>query len=342
MFQRAVIRLTVWYLLVIALLSIGFSVALYNVSNNQLNTLQRRQDALLRSKPGFIAARGLAQFNQQRINQIQDSKHIIGVNLIYFNLFIIVVGGAVSFLLAKRTLHPIEESLEAQNRFSADASHELRTPLTAMKTELEVALRDKDLNLAQSRALHISTLEEIEVVENLTANLLKIAQESTAGKVIKKKSVELSQVIEEGIRRVKPLAEVKNIGIAVEVNSLNVWGNEDRLVELFTILLDNAIKYSPEKSSVKIRVKKDDTNQIIITVEDSGIGIAATDITRIFDRFYRADRSRAKHATGGHGLGLSIAKKIVEMHKGSIHVKSKVGHGSTFTVMLPLLSAHSQ
>ena len=111
-------------------------------------------------------------------------------------------------------------------------------------------------------------------------------------------------------------------------------GDEKSLTQLLVVLLDNAIKYTDGKSPINLTVKKD-TSEINIAVKDGGVGIKKEDLPHIFDRFYRADRSRSKQRVGGYGLGLSIAKRIVTLHNGSIRVESEIGKGSIFTVTLP-------
>src|SRR5258706_260732 len=134
---------------------------------------------------------------------------------------------------------------------------------------------------------------------------------------------------------ISSLARKKNINISTNISETHyIMGDEKNLVELFVILLDNAIKYSPQKKNVSIASKRID-GKVVIAVEDAGIGIKREDIPHIFDRFYRVDESRTKQKTPGYGLGLSIAKRIVDMHKGTISVESEVGHGTVFTVTFP-------
>ena len=141
--------------------------------------------------------------------------------------------------------------------------------------------------------------------------------------------------MKKAVSNITPLAKRKKIPIAVHAPDQTIRGNKNALMDLLVILLDNAIKYSPKNKPVTISVKKTDS-YILISVYDRGIGVEKKDIPYIFDRFYRADSARSTTGIGGYGLGLSIAKKIAEIHHGSIQVESKVGAGSTFTVQLPL------
>ncbi|MBU6389639.1 HAMP domain-containing histidine kinase [Patescibacteria group bacterium] len=336
MFQKAVLRLTLWYLAVITLLSVAFTVALYQVSTRELNTLEQRQQTVQQSIIQLQLPPSFTALNQQRIEQIEESKQNIAINLAYFNIVIILAGGAISYFLAKQTLQPIEESVEAQNRFTADASHELRTPLTVMRTEIEVALRDGNFNLEESKQLHESTLEEIGKLETLTNNLLQLSKQDSASQRAAFRLCALEDIAAEGVNRVKPQLKKHRDTVETHLERGEVLGDPWSLAELVAILLDNAIKYSPEKSVITLATQVEHQHAVI-TVADRGIGISPEDMPHIFDRFYRADLSRTKgKQRDGYGLGLSLAKKIADTHHGVIEVHSTLGSGSTFTVRLPL------
>jgi signal transduction histidine kinase len=145
----------------------------------------------------------------------------------------------------------------------------------------------------------------------------------------------LKDISAEATQKVSAIATAKDIVIENKVDNIHLKGNETTLTELLVILLDNAIKYSESKTTIKITSYQHD-NYAYIKIADQGQGIAKLDLPHIFDRFYRSDLSRSKKETNGYGLGLSIAKKIVEDHKGSIKVKSILGKGSIFTIKLPI------
>jgi signal transduction histidine kinase len=339
MFKAAVVRLTLWYLLLIMLLSVGFSVALYRVSTRELDINQQQLESLLEQRffPGLRPPADFQQYSQARLQQVVKSRERIRWNLAYFNLVILLAGGAASYFLARRTLQPIEQSVEAQARFTSDASHELRTPLTAIKSEIEVAMRDKNLTLREAKELLASNLEEVDRLEALSAGLLKLAQNDTRPPSLPCK---VAEIAEEAEQRVSTAARQRGIVIEREMGAEVVSGDQWSLVELLSILLDNAIKYSPDDSKITVSSSTQHARYIAISVQDKGTGIAATDLPRIFERFYRADRSRTKGTTPGYGLGLSIAKKIADIHRGSIEVKSTLGNGSIFTVLLPTYKDH--
>lgn len=335
MIRSAVTKLTLWYLGLIMVLSIGFSVVLYHLSSGELNRGLRRQGAYIninRLPSGFDT------IQQFRADQLTEEQGRLKQNLLLFNLATFLAGGAASYFLARRTLQPIEESFDRQSRFTADASHELRTPLTAMQTEIEVALRNGNLGKVEAKQLLQSNLEEVAKLRALSDGLLKLAQQED--KDFPDEPVDVSSVIAEAKKRLARAAENKKISIDITTASATVRGDFESLVELVVILLDNAIKYSPDGSKVDIQ-QIAHGKAALITVRDEGVGIKASDLVHIFDRFYRADTSRSKNQTQGYGLGLSIAKKIVDVHGGTIEVKSSPDKGSSFIVRLPLVASSS-
>jgi signal transduction histidine kinase len=236
--------------------------------------------------------------------------------------------------LARRTLRPIESALAAQTRFAGDASHELRTPLTAMKSELEVALRDPKLSAEEARGLLGSNLEEVGKLETLAAGLLRLARhEQTPLELV---PVDLSVVSERALSRVATAAARRQVKLTSHVLGV-VAGDAESLVELTVVLLDNAIKYSHIGDEVELR-SADQGHTVDLIVRDHGAGIPAANLPHIFERFYRADSSRSKDTTPGYGLGLSIAAQIAQFHHATIDATSRFGAGSTFTVHLPSAS----
>jgi two-component system, OmpR family, sensor histidine kinase CiaH len=325
--NAAVLRLTGWYVGIIMLLSLGFSVALYNIYAVQLRGDLQRQTGLVRQ---FIIDQD--RYLPLRSAQFEESLAHIRGNLVLLNVLMLCVGGVVSYALARRHLRPVAEALEAQTRFTADASHELRTPLTAMQTETEVALRNPGLTKAEATKLLASNLEEVGKLRSLSEGLLKLAQSD--GKELQFESVSLEEIAVEAVNRFIPAAQAKQVSIDNDVGPLEVRGDQQNLIELMAILLDNAIKYSPSGSTVTLKAKQHG-KLVHLSVSDHGYGIKASDLPHIFERFYRSDQSRSKEKTAGYGLGLSIARHIVEAHQGTIEVRSTPGKGSTFTVKLP-------
>lgn len=329
-FKSTYLKLTTSYVLIIMAISLSFSIVIHRISSAEIDRGLGRQINIYRGMPINPALSiSFEQLEAARLKQAEESKKRLTINLIYFNLLILILSSVASYFLAKWTLKPIKESMEGQNRFTADASHELRTPLTAIRSEIEVGLRDKKLTIADSRKLLTSNLEEISKLETLSKALLKLANGEEG--LIKFKEVSLEEVIIEAYEKVAKLAEAKKIEFDNQLADIQISGDKSSLVELFVILLDNAIKYSPTKSNIECRILNVD-DKVCVKIIDHGIGIKASDLPHIFDRFYRADLSRSKEKADGYGLGLSIAKRIVEMHKASILINSTPGKGSEFVV----------
>lgn len=333
MFQSATFRLTMWYLAIIMAISILFSVVIYGTSEQELRQSFHRESVIYQIGPGFRFNMNDGRSDTTLEELFDRAKSRLMLNLVIINAGILILAGGASFVLARRTLTPIEAALEAQGRFAADASHELRTPLTAMKSEIEVALRGKELSGDEARQLLESNLEEIAKLEALSIGLLKLAQQD--GQTIAKAPIDMREASDAAIKRLSAAAKKQGVQIDNQIGNLTVGGDHDSIVELLAILLDNAIKYSPAKSTITLGATAHG-HWAHITVRDEGQGIKALDIPHIFDRFYRADSSRSKQQIAGYGLGLSIAKKITDLHGGTIEVTSRTGKGSVFTVKLPI------
>jgi signal transduction histidine kinase len=265
---------------------------------------------------------------------ISLAKQRFAMQLVIINGAILILAGTAGYFLAGKTLQPIELMVDEQKRFVADASHELRTPLTSLKTEVEVALRDKKLRLNEAKVLLKSNLAEVDKMKGFTDHLLALSRLEANGNDLQMEKVDLAEAGRRAITRNSPLAKEKKIKIIDDLSDVDSHGNPQSLVELFSILINNAIKYSSVGKNISFSIKPKKRNAVI-EIRDEGVGISKKDIPHIFDRFYRADTSRSKGEIDGYGLGLSIAKSIVDVHKGEIKVESEIGKGSTFTIILP-------
>jgi signal transduction histidine kinase len=340
MFISARRRLTAWYLLILMSVSISFSVVIYKGMMMELDRFSHLQQ--LRFEQRFAEAgipRPPITIDSEVVNEVK--KRII-ISLLSINGIIFVAMGGLSYFLAGRTLEPIQEMMEEQNRFISDASHELKTPLTAMKSALEVYVRDPKMTLSEAKTVLLDNIEEVNRLQKLSESLLTLSeiQGGNSGQFFIR--LDLKTTLDKVFNQVKHGAKNKKIELRFSpIPQRKIEGNEEKLIELFTILLDNAVKYSSEGSPLLVSgalVRKG----IEISVNDKGIGIDEKDIPHIFDRFYRSDSARSKIGTGGYGLGLSIAKKIVELHNGTIHIESTAGFGTTVLVWLPFHSAYFQ
>jgi signal transduction histidine kinase len=334
--QSAAFKLTLWYLGIIMVLSAVFSFALYRESSTQLvDTEQRQRNAIARLPlPPELEPNRIA-YQQRLDDDLADSLHNLQVRLLGLNVLTLLVGGGLSYVLARRTLQPVQNALEAQGRFTADASHELRTPLTAMRSEIEVALRERELTAGDARQLLRSNLEEIAKLETLSAGLLRLARFENGLDPAAVTNVAARDLFEAAIDRYQTQLADQHIKLEVDAASETIAGDSASLIELVAVLLDNAIKYSPPRSTVILSAQAVG-HFVRLSVADQGVGIKASDIPHIFHRFYRADRSRSKEHVTGYGLGLSIAKRVADLHHGVISVDSTPGEGTTFRVKLPV------
>lgn len=228
----------------------------------------------------------------------------------------------------------LNDSFKQISQFSSDVSHELRTPLTILRGEMEVALRARRTE-EEYKAVIASGLEEVERMTHMVEELLLLSKAEHGEMRLNISDVPLHKLLESAYDNAVILSRGKGIGIAIQ-NSGEVYvkGDEMRLRQLLINLIDNAIKYSPEGAAVTLSLRRD-RDYAYILVKDTGIGISEEEKYKIFERFYRVDKSRSREE-GGTGLGLAICKWIAEAHGGKIFVNSEVGEGSTFTVMLPL------
>jgi len=223
--------------------------------------------------------------------------------------------------------------IDEQNDFISNASHELRTPLATLSVEMETSLLEKRISDEEARKLIKSNLEEISSLKVLANNLLRLTQVHTLNGQNTTSNLSIHEIITSAHKKVAALANQKHITISIDATDGIIEGNVSEITEALVIILDNAIKYSNFHKTIKISTENNN-QQVSIHITDQGIGISTKDFPHVFERFYRADKSRSQ--TDGFGLGLSIAKNIIEQHGGTISVTSTVKKGTTFTVTLPL------
>lgn len=346
MFQSARLKLTAWYLVIIMFVSLMFSLVIYTGVNQELTHIEELQQ---RRRERDV--RILEQMRREREDMgfpvpseipeevpvsdlVSQARWRIITILGAINLGIFSISALAGYFLAGRTLKPIKQMVDEQKRFIADASHELRTPLTSLKSEIEVGLRDKKITLKEAKLVLESNLEEVNNLQLLSDNLIRLTKYQGNNHETFEK-ISLKVVLEEAIKKVEKLAKLKEIKFEKNIIDYKIEGETISLTELFVILLDNAIKYSPENTKVILSSKK--TNgHILIQIKDQGYGIPKEDLPYIFDRFYRAEKSRTKTRAQGYGLGLSIANQIIEKHSGTISVKSETYKGTNFSINLPI------
>ena len=328
MFRSATFKLTGWYLMILMLLSITFSLAIYQMTANELQArLTRFQSNMqvYRDDSGTLPPIADIRISEERL-----ASENIGNQLIYTNLVIFIVGGIASLYLARRHLKPIEVAHQAQSRFTSDASHELRTPLAVMKIELETALRDKEATVDSLKETLSSNLEEVDKLSKLSEMLLNLSRLDDSK--IQLEKVHIGKVAKMVVHEFRIPASRLSIS---EQKTGPVYGNETAILELVRILVDNSVQYSPRDSHISINIYRDQ-NMTRFDISNEGAGIDAEKLPHVFERFFRADSSRTEGERKGYGLGLALAKKIVELHNGTLRVSSKPNETTTFTFLLPL------
>jgi len=331
MFHSATIKLTGWYLLILMCTSMLFSVMIYSVATGEIRDrlLDFQNRVEQPGSPAFLSDPNHRLITQWRDQQRDAASRSLLLTLVYINLLILCGGGVLSYLLARRALSQIEVAHEAQSRFTSDASHELRTPLAAMKTELEVALRDPKLSKADMHELLESNLEEVDKLTKLSKTLLTLSRLDQAN--LDQTPIDLGDLANEVVQRYDKNAS--RITLSTPKTAIITKANATSIEELLTILVDNALKYSPAGSRIKATVSQEG-RYAQFRISNSGEGIPADKLPFIFERFYRVNESRGD---GGSGLGLALAKEIVGAHKGELSVSSDTGKTTTFIVLLPII-----
>jgi signal transduction histidine kinase len=294
----------------------------------------------------MIASRAI--YNKgQFIGQLYVGKDITFTYQLFRSLLMILIAIGIVFLgiaiymsvvMSKRAMIPISGAFKRQREFVGDASHELRTPLSVLLSSIdavEMTIEPQKGDMVDK--ILVNMRQEVRRMTHLVSDLLTLARSDSNTIQLSLETFDFRNQAETAIESVRPLAASKQISLHLNSPaSLITVGDSQRLSQLLYILLDNAIKYTPNGGEVNLSLLIEG-QQLCISVQDTGIGIKPEDYQRIFERFYRSDKSRSRQM-GGHGLGLSIAKWIVETHKGTIKVTSELGKGSTFIIQIPLVT----
>lgn len=275
----------------------------------------------------------LYMFKNMETYYVAGFKTLQTLSLLFILLFGLACFG--SFWLAGRNLRPISEAYDKQKQFTADASHEMRTPLAVMKLGVQGIEADEENNLSSFSSNTLAMLEqEVDRLTRLTENLMTLARSDNNNHNSEFTTIHLSDLGVKIANQLQLVATEKDIAIQHHIEpNLTLLGEEANINRLLIILLDNAIKYSPEGTTISLELHSS-KNAILIKVADQGLGINDTNKPKIFDRFYRVDKARSR-SLGGLGLGLSLAKAIVERHHGKIWVEDNKPQGCIFYVQLP-------
>ena len=254
--------------------------------------------------------------------------------MVFLAFVALIFSSLFGYFLAGRAMQPIEEAYERQRQFAADASHELRTPLAVIMASTDVLRNDPSIKEPFLKQVIEDVRDEVKKMTNLVSDLLTVVRSENNALKLDIQKLDLSLIIEQQVRIMQALAEKKSITLTAEnLIPLEIQADEQKIKQLVLILVDNAVKYTPDNGSVTVKMWQVNKARVAFSVEDTGIGISAEDKDKIFDRFFRVDKARSR-AMGGNGLGLAIALEIVRMHHGNITVDSVLGSGTKFTVEL--------
>ncbi|HKV67851.1 MAG TPA: ATP-binding protein, partial [Gaiellales bacterium] len=258
----------------------------------------------------------------------EDALHGLLAFMLFGMAGSIAVAAVGGWFLAGKSLEPVAAAFERQQTFVADASHELRTPLAVIRANAEFLQQEQP---GSEEAAEI--LAETDRLTSLVEAMLALARGQ--GGASAESRLDLGELVTSSAQALQPLAGERKVALDVSVaDHLEVRGNPDQLHQLVVILVDNALRYTPEGGRVTVDARRVD-GSAVVAVSDTGIGIDPDALEHVFERFYRADEARTR-AFGGSGLGLSIAEQLVTGHGGRIAAESTPGRGSTFTVSLPL------
>lgn len=308
----------VFTVLILAFVGVGFSLLYRDVSTN----------LLLGIMTGIAGGATTTS-----VSIVENLEYLKDRNFLFVAAGIALTTAVFGYLLARLTLAPTRNALESQKQFIGNVAHELRTPLSIIKTNTEVALFDDNLTPDMRETL-TGTVEELDRISDIIDNLLSLNVLVRPEKV-PFGNVDMGVVVDRVSTHLGAFMERKRIRIVIEKSEYRiVWGNLTALEQIVMNVVKNAATYTAEGGLVKIKIEPDYHGHMLVTVEDSGIGISEKDLMHIFEPFYRADASRTR-GSGGSGLGLAIVSELVKMHRGSVVIKSAPGHGTSVTISLP-------
>lgn len=254
--------------------------------------------------------------------------------MVVLGIVALLLATVLGHILSGRAMVPLREAYEKQRQFAADASHELRTPLAVVMASADLLENDPSITSPFLKQVIADVRDEVKKMTRLVSDLLLVARSDNKVLKLKLQKFDAAELLSQTARLMQPLADKKHIALDIRNCDAHViQADEQKIKQLMLILVDNAVKYTPDGGEVHVGFEKAPQGHVRFFVQDTGIGIAKEDQRRIFDRFYRVDKARSREM-GGNGLGLSIAQEIVNLHQGSIEVASMLGKGTRFTVEL--------
>jgi signal transduction histidine kinase len=343
-FASARLKLTLLYAAIITAIVVVLSSSLYEFHAHDVSSIEhaRRIAGLPEEGQDATGYRGRGQdatgYRGREEERPGFGEYVerLGRTIIVADVITIVIGGALSWLLAAQTLRPIKESVEGEQRFFADAAHDLRTPLAVMRAEAEVALRSRDLGGDAARAVIQSSLEEIQRMSAMVEQMLSLARSGGARQAAGTafRHLDLAELAREVTARMARRAEDRGLSIRVEsAGQAIVSGDPLSLERCLSNVLENAVCYTPAGGSVSVSVERHG-GRVLLRVADTGIGIPAEDLPHVAEPFYRGSSARSVHE-GGAGLGLTIARAAMDEHRGTLGIESRPGEGTTISLSFP-------
>ncbi len=321
-FRQSLIQLTLFYIGIALLFTIFFSIPSFIAQQQARQRLEER-----------IVLRGM---NTSRIQQIvhgrvESSAQYFRQTILIVNGSMLLIAAAASYWLARRTLQPLKDILDRQEAFASEVSHELRTPLATILMEIEAFRRThKKLPTEYSHLLD-SITQETKGLGQLSQSVLELMAVDYTDLQALAEKIDLKAEAEQALQQIAPLAEAKKLKLESHLTKTMVKGSRIQLKQLLVIFLDNAVKYT-HTGTISLTLRPAG-HKAEITIRDTGIGISPEEQKKIFDRFYQTNQQTAE----GAGLGLAIAQRILDLHRGSVDITSQPGKGSTFRILLPLV-----
>ena len=266
-------------------------------------------------------------------SEMEILKNLI-ITIIFVGLFILILIFLASRYFATKAISPVKEAWEKQKQFVSDASHELKTPIASINANTDVLLSHGESTINSEKKWLLYIKNETDRMSSLVKNLLYLARTQNDEIVFEMQKISLSDIIESSILAMEAVIYEKQINLSYKIEpKIEIYANTEQIHHLLAVLLDNAVKYTNKDGSIEINAGYEGPNAVI-TIKNTGDGISPYDLAHIFDRFYRADKSR-EHKSDSFGLGLSIADAIAKHHNGKISAKSTPGEYTEFKITLP-------
>ncbi|MDY0208732.1 MAG: ATP-binding protein [Bacilli bacterium] len=318
--------------------------SIFNIDVNNLDHFVEFETVTTGTQEYTFMTRGFSMFNED-VPLVKYAKVLVMVNgevnsrdqivkiYIISAILMILAGAVASIILSITAMRPIIETLNKQIAFVSDASHELRTPLAIVQSKLENTLTKSNLTVYDVSEDIAISLKEVARLNKLTTDLLQLAKSDNYRDLIQLENVNLTEVVKETSEIFKETAELQRKGFVLKLEEVSALVDRNKMTQLLIIILDNALRYTNEKDKITITLTLIN-NDVHLEIADTGIGISEETKKHIFERFYREDKARSRE-TGGNGLGLAIAKTIVEAHMGKIQVEHNEPKGTKFIIVIP-------